>query len=186
MCAVHYARLVRVLRKQRTWRNWHHDLESIRHDLESLCSDNDPRCHMRKIKIMSSNWIALLRRLLIFYRQLADCITATPHNANRTKSSKKIVALNFIPLWEWTWCHRVFYVRTETRTLLSGLSKIRARLQKRALLKRLHACRDALWRHVHSKSGTNLGWLSKDFFYLRSFGVAVVQIAYFCFIKICA
>ena len=37
----------------------------MRHDVESLCSDNDPRCHMRKIKIISSDWIALLRRLLI-------------------------------------------------------------------------------------------------------------------------
>ena len=53
---------------KRTWRSWHHDLESIRHDLESLCSDNDPRCHMRKIKIISSDWIALLRRLLITFK----------------------------------------------------------------------------------------------------------------------
>ena len=32
---------------------------------ESLCSDNDPLCHMRKIIIISLDWIALLRRLLI-------------------------------------------------------------------------------------------------------------------------
>ena len=57
--------LVSLFKRKRTWRSWHHDLESIRHDLESLCSDNDPRCHMRKIKIISSDWIPLLRRLLI-------------------------------------------------------------------------------------------------------------------------
>ena len=60
-------------KRKRTWCSWHHDLESIRHDLESLCSDNDPRCHMRKIKIISSDWIALLHRLL-----MRDKITFLP------------------------------------------------------------------------------------------------------------
>ena len=46
------------------WRSWHHDLESIRHDLESLCSDNDPRCHMRKIKTISLDWITLVHKSL--------------------------------------------------------------------------------------------------------------------------
>ena len=57
--------LVWCFKRKRNWRSWYHDLESIRHDLESLCSDNDLRCHMRKIKIISSDWIAILRRLSI-------------------------------------------------------------------------------------------------------------------------
>ena len=35
------------------------------HHEKLLCSDNDPRCHLRKMKIIFSDWIALLRRLLI-------------------------------------------------------------------------------------------------------------------------
>ena len=64
--------LVLHFKRKRTWRSWHHDMESIRHDLESLCSDNDPRCHMRKIKMTSSDWIALLRRLLISNKHLGE------------------------------------------------------------------------------------------------------------------
>ena len=49
-------------KRKRTWRSWHH----VRgHYEKSLCSDNDPRCYLREIKIISSDWIALLRRLLI-------------------------------------------------------------------------------------------------------------------------
>ena len=59
-------------KRKRSWRSWHHDLESIRHDLESLCSDNDPRCHIHKIIIISSDWIALLCRLLIIYKIFAN------------------------------------------------------------------------------------------------------------------
>ena len=62
--------LVSHFKRKRTWRSWHHDLESIRHDLESLCSDNDRRCHMRKVKIISLDWIALLRRLLMIYNDV--------------------------------------------------------------------------------------------------------------------
>ena len=65
--------LVWRFKRKRTWRLWHHDLESIRHDLESLCSDNDLRCHMRKIKMISSDWITLLRRLLILDKTLFAC-----------------------------------------------------------------------------------------------------------------
>ena len=68
--------LVPRFKRKHTWRSWHHDLESIRHDLESLCFDNDPRCHMRKIKIISSDWIALLRRLLIIYKAYPGYATA--------------------------------------------------------------------------------------------------------------
>ena len=32
---------------------------------KSLCSDNDPRCYLREMKLISSDWIALLRRILI-------------------------------------------------------------------------------------------------------------------------
>ena len=64
--------LVSRFKRKRTWRSWHHDLESIHHDLESLCSDNDPRRSMRKIKIISSDWIALLRRLLILFNNLRN------------------------------------------------------------------------------------------------------------------
>ena len=66
-------RAVRVLgshfKRKRTWYSWHHDLESIHHDLELLCSDNDPRCHMRKIKILSLDWIVLIRRLLMLVKR---------------------------------------------------------------------------------------------------------------------
>ena len=57
-------------KRKRTWRSWHHHLESIRHDLEWLCSDNDSRWHMHKIKIISLDWVTLLRRLLILYKDL--------------------------------------------------------------------------------------------------------------------
>ena len=38
------------------------------HYEKSLCSDNDPRCYSREMKIISSDWIALLCRLLIIDR----------------------------------------------------------------------------------------------------------------------
>ena len=41
--------------------------------------------------------------------------------------------LNFIQLWEWTWCHRIFYGRTEMYALLSGRSIIHAWLLKGAV-----------------------------------------------------
>ena len=39
----------------------------------------------------------------------------------------------FIQLWEWTWCHCIFYVRTEMSALLSGCRIILVQLQKGAL-----------------------------------------------------
>ena len=69
--------LVSCFKRKRTWRSWHHDLESIRHDLKSLCSENDLRYHMRKIKIISSDWIALLCRLLINLIHFDGCDVTT-------------------------------------------------------------------------------------------------------------
>ena len=50
-----------------------HDITYVGHYEKSLCSDNDPPCYSREIKRISSDWIALLRRLLI-----NDNITMAP------------------------------------------------------------------------------------------------------------
>ena len=36
-----------------------HDITYAGHYEKSLCSDNDLRCHLCKIKIMSSDWLML-------------------------------------------------------------------------------------------------------------------------------
>ena len=41
-----------------------HDITYEGHYEKSLYSDNDPGCYSREMKIISSDWIALLRRLL--------------------------------------------------------------------------------------------------------------------------
>ena len=41
-----------------------HDITYAGHYEKSLLRDNDSRCYLRKIKIISSDWIVLLRRLL--------------------------------------------------------------------------------------------------------------------------
>ena len=53
-----------------------------------------------------------------------------------------IYRLNFIPLWERTWCHRIFYV-IQDWNLLSGHREIYLRLQKGAF--EMLAC---LWRYI--------------------------------------
>ena len=60
---VWYARLFGVLRENALCA---HDITYAGHYERSLLRDNDSRCYLRKMKIISSDWIALLRRLLIF------------------------------------------------------------------------------------------------------------------------
>ena len=60
--AVQYARLVRVLRENALGA---HDI-TIWSQYVTIWSHCDPRCHMRKIEIMSSDWIALLGMLLMW------------------------------------------------------------------------------------------------------------------------
>ena len=57
--------------------------------------------------------------------------------------------LNFIPLWEWTWCHRVFYVKQDWKVR----AVVRSCDYKKVKLKRLRPCKDAFWHHIHSQSG---------------------------------
>ena len=38
--------------------------------------------------------------------------------------------LHFIPLWEWTWCHRVIYVRQDWIAWIVSSMEIHSRLQK--------------------------------------------------------
>ena len=45
-----------------------HDITYMGHYEKLLCTDNDSRCHLRKMKIISSAWIALLRKLLIWWQ----------------------------------------------------------------------------------------------------------------------
>ena len=54
--------------------------------------------------------------------------------------------LNFIPLWEWMWCHCVFYVRQawKTHAVVSLLKNMCATTTK-AQLQCWLACRDTLW-----------------------------------------
>ena len=42
-----------------------HEITYAGHYEKSLCSDNDPHCYLREMKLISSDWIALLRRILI-------------------------------------------------------------------------------------------------------------------------
>ena len=56
-----YAHLFGVLRENALGA---HDITNSGHYEKSLCSDNDPCCHSHKIKIISSDWIGLLCRLL--------------------------------------------------------------------------------------------------------------------------
>ena len=43
-----------------------HDIMYVGHNYKkSLLGDNDSRCYLRKMKIISLDWIVLLRRLLI-------------------------------------------------------------------------------------------------------------------------
>ena len=42
-----------------------YDITYAGHYEKSLLHDNDSHCYLRKIKIISSDWIALLRRLLM-------------------------------------------------------------------------------------------------------------------------
>ena len=65
-CVVQYACLFGVLRENALGT---HDIMYAGHYEKSLCSDDDLCCHLRKMKITSSDWITLLRRLLIFDNQ---------------------------------------------------------------------------------------------------------------------
>ena len=49
-----------------------HDITNAGHYEKSLLRDNDCRCYLRKMKIISSDWIALLRRLLISINNLRN------------------------------------------------------------------------------------------------------------------
>ena len=63
MCVVWYTHLFCVLRENKFCA---HDITYTAHFEKSLCFDNDPRCYPCEMKIISSEWIALLRRLLIY------------------------------------------------------------------------------------------------------------------------
>ena len=54
--------LVWCFRRKHTLSSWHH----AGHYEKSLCSDKDPRCYSREMKIIFSDWITLLHRLLIW------------------------------------------------------------------------------------------------------------------------
>ena len=86
MCVVWYVCLFGVLRENALCA---HDITYAGHYEKSLCSDNDPCCYPRGMKIISSDWIALLRRLLIRCRvthmkvspevdQYATCLLLPP------------------------------------------------------------------------------------------------------------
>ena len=62
MCVVWYARLFGILRENALCA---HDITYAGHYEKSLLRDNDSRYYLRKMKIISSDWIALLHRLLI-------------------------------------------------------------------------------------------------------------------------
>ena len=64
--------LVCHFKRKRTRRSWHHVHGSYYE--KSLCSDNDPRCYSSKMKKISLDWFALLRRLLMEDRRYILCI----------------------------------------------------------------------------------------------------------------
>ena len=59
-----------------------YDIMYMGHYEKSLCS-YDPHCHLRKMQIISSNWIEQLRRLLIWHNRMytSSCciLPPTPH-----------------------------------------------------------------------------------------------------------
>ena len=67
VCVVCYERLFGVLRENALCA---HDIRYAGHYEKSLCSDNDLRCYSGEMKIISSDWIALLRRLLKYINNL--------------------------------------------------------------------------------------------------------------------
>ena len=62
VCVVQYTCLFGVLRENALGA---HDISYAGHYEKSLCSDNDLRCHSRKMKLISSDWIVLLRMFII-------------------------------------------------------------------------------------------------------------------------
>ena len=62
VCVLWYARLFGVLRENALCA---YDIRYAGHYEKSLYSDNDPRYYSREMKIISSDWIAPLRRLLM-------------------------------------------------------------------------------------------------------------------------
>ena len=97
------------------------------------------------------------------------CIPARSDQFNKQKGSYNVknghtekfrpgimwICLSFIPLWEWMWCHRAFYVRQDWKvhSVVRSQENTQASIKKGAVLKRWHTCRDGLWCHVHSQSG---------------------------------
>ena len=61
---VQYACLFGILRENTLSA---HDVMYASHYEKSLCSDNDLHCYLCKMKIMSPDWITLLRRLVIIH-----------------------------------------------------------------------------------------------------------------------
>ena len=61
--------------------------------------------------------------------------------------------LNFILLWEWTWCHCVFYIRQDKRLRCCQSAETYSSDYKKTQLKCQRTQRDMLWHHVHSQSG---------------------------------
>ena len=57
-----YARLFGVLRENTLYA---YDITCVGHYEKSLLRDNDSCCYLCRMKIISSDWIALLRRLLM-------------------------------------------------------------------------------------------------------------------------
>ena len=62
MCVAWYTRLFGFLSESALCA---HDIMYVGHYKKSLLGDNDSRCYLRKMKIISLDWIVLLRRLLI-------------------------------------------------------------------------------------------------------------------------
>ena len=68
--------------------------------------------------------------------------------------SGRTPTLNFIPLWDLMWCHRVpNYVRQAKYAHTVASSQEYAWYYKKAQLKCSCACGDALLNHIHSRSG---------------------------------
>ena len=87
MCVVWDARLFGVLRENPLCA---HDITYAGHYEKSLCSDNDLRYYSREIKIISSDWITLLRRLLVMYRYGSPMSISTKISTNLLRMNVSI------------------------------------------------------------------------------------------------
>ena len=59
----------------------------------------------------------------------------------------------FIPLWEWTWCHRVIYVGQDWIAWIVSLQENKLATTKKVWLKPWCTCKDSSWCYIHSQNG---------------------------------